>query len=150
MASFSLSVRGPSLSEPARGEPHVHSYRDKDALAEVQRRDLAGEIALIPGASTADTFMGYHECKADTYRYFCIRCGTHFGYHMAAPPAGWDPSLEVLLGALERESLEAVRLSRQMWFEKGVEWVQKWVTEGDGGLHHHLGTKAGIFLETKK
>lgn len=55
--------------------------------------------------------------------------------------------MDIALGSLDLESLEkeGVRPERQGWWEDGVGWIKKLVSEGDGGLIRHptgnVGTK---------
>lgn len=55
---------------------------------------------------------------------------------LAKRGSGAIPMLDVVLGSLDKESLETpgVRPDRHFYWRYGVEWVQNLVAEGDGSI----------------
>jgi hypothetical protein len=87
----------------------------------------------------ASTYVSYFSSSEDVHRTFCGRCGTHLSYRYSGPEEGVEgeyPFLDIPLGTLDRESLESegVRPARHGWWDDGVEWVRRLVTEGDSSL----------------
>jgi hypothetical protein len=110
------------------------------------------DIASPPPDSTIfeQSYLGRYISSPDTHRTFCTRCGTGLAFCYAGPrPESWKlgPIVDIALGSLDLESLEkeGVRPERQGWWEDGVGWIKKLVSEGDGGLIRHptgnVGTK---------
>ncbi len=57
---------------------------------------------------------------------------------------GWTLGeiVDIAVGTLDRESIEVVRPDRHGWWEDGVEWIRRLVSDGDGGaLIKHPGEK---------
>ena len=85
--------------------------------------------------------------KAPVTRFFCGRCGTGGWYvYYPMPIEGRCTSLDFNLGTLDRESLEKVRVTHHVWWDYGIEWVQKWQTLGDGEVVKDLATDGMVHL----
>jgi len=71
--------------------------------------------------------------SSDTkFRGFCEICGTSLCYRSSALEDGWPDMVDFLLGTLDREDLEKDWFipEREMWWEKGIPWVQDMVRAG--------------------
>jgi hypothetical protein len=102
----------------------------------------ASDVATGSEAVLKDTYLGRYISSPNTHRTFCTRCGTGLAFCYAGPrPDSWTlgPIIDVALGSLDLECLEreGVRPERQGWWEDGVGWIKKLVSEGDGGLIRH-------------
>lgn len=89
-----------------------------------------------------ETYLGRFVSSPNTHRTFCTRCGTGISFCYAGTrPESWTlgPIVDVALGSLDLESVEreGVRPERHGWWEDGVGWIKKLVSEGDGGLIRH-------------
>jgi hypothetical protein len=71
-------------------------------------------------------------------RSFCGNCGTNLAYVFEGRKEK-NPILmvDIVLGSLDTESLEmpGVRPERQFYWNSGVEWIKRLVTEGDSSVH---------------
>ncbi|KAH7416664.1 hypothetical protein BKA64DRAFT_768233 [Cadophora sp. MPI-SDFR-AT-0126] len=74
-------------------------------------------------------------------RSFCGDCGTNLAFVNLERNLGGDgdgrvATVDVVLGSLERSSLEVegVWPGRHEYWDSGVEWIRRLVTEGDGVL----------------
>ncbi|KAL2064539.1 hypothetical protein VTL71DRAFT_3676 [Oculimacula yallundae] len=72
-------------------------------------------------------------------RSFCGRCGTNLAFVNVERDMGSDgeiATLDIVLGSLDTESLEReeVRPERHTYWDSGVGWVKKLVTDGDVSL----------------
>ncbi|KAH9209942.1 Mss4-like protein [Leptodontidium sp. 2 PMI_412] len=72
-------------------------------------------------------------------RSFCGRCGTNLSFVNLERDMGGDgkvATVDIVLGSLDGESFDAegVRPDRHLYWDSGVGWVMRLVTEGDGGL----------------
>lgn len=72
-------------------------------------------------------------------RSFCSKCGTNLAFVDLERDMGGGgdvAKVDIVLGSLDRESLEVegVWPRRQEYWDSGVEWIKKLVTEGDGAL----------------
>lgn len=54
-------------------------------------------------------------------------------------PEGWPEMLDILMGTIDREDLERAELrpERHVWWEKGIDWVKKLFSGGDGEMPKH-------------
>ena len=54
-------------------------------------------------------------------------------------PDGWPDMLDIVLGTVDREDLELDSLvpERQLWWDKGISWVQKFSESGAMTLPKH-------------
>ncbi|QDS69405.1 hypothetical protein FKW77_004859 [Venturia effusa] len=100
------------------------------------------DVATGAEAVLQETYLGKYESSPNIHRTFCTRCGTGMAYCYAGPkPEAWTlgPIVDIALGTLDLESLEkdGVRPERHGWWEDGVGWIKKLVSEGDGGLIRH-------------
>jgi hypothetical protein len=70
-------------------------------------------------------------------RPFCGRCGTNLAYVFEGrKEKNPIPMVDIVLGSLDTESLEmpGVRPERQFYWNSGVEWIKRLVTEGDSSV----------------
>ena len=72
-------------------------------------------------------------------RSFCSKCGTNLAFVDLERDMGGGgdvAKVDIVLGSLDRESLEVegVWPRRHEYWDSGVEWIKKLVTEGDGAL----------------
>lgn len=72
-------------------------------------------------------------------RSFCSKCGTNLAFVDLERDMGGNGEMakvDIVLGSLDRESIEVegVLPSRHEYWDSGVEWIKKLVTEGDGVL----------------
>lgn len=82
------------------------------------------------------TYLGYYPSSPNVHRCFCMRCGTGLtGCSSRDRGPGWTLGeiVDIAVGSLDRESIEVVRPDRHGWWEVGVEWIRRLVSEGDGG-----------------
>ena len=92
------------------------------------------------------TYLTTYESSKGVHRGFCGRCGTNLFYWAADSPAGWTEMLDICLGSIDRKYLEEYRLvpERQMHWESGVDWIQKFSTQGlNDGVPKHPGDELG-------
>jgi hypothetical protein len=70
-------------------------------------------------------------------RSFCGKCGTNLLYVFEGR-AKVNPisMVDIVLGSLDTESLEkeGVRPDRHFYWESGVGWIKRLITEGDSSL----------------
>lgn len=98
----------------------------------------AADIFTSSAAANKDSFLTCYESSSERWRWFCARCGTNIAY-TAAMPAGFPPMLDVTLGSVDRRYLDSEALvpERQLWWDKGVGWIQRLATGGYGELPVH-------------
>ena len=73
-------------------------------------------------------------------RSFCGKCGTNLLYMRERRPEEDDTLMvDIVLGSLDGESLErqGVRPDRHFYWDSGVNWIKKLVTEGDRSLNEN-------------
>ena len=111
--------------------------------------------SLYPSNATQSTYLMHFQSpkRPQVHRTFCRRCGTSIFYTVSPHMPGYVPTLEILMATLDRECLqmEFVRPDRHAWWQFGIEWVQKWFTNGDDTLHTDVnghGTKLPIHADT--
>ncbi|KXX75977.1 hypothetical protein MMYC01_206834 [Madurella mycetomatis] len=101
----------------------------------------SASVASNPsGKLLAETYLGHYESSPGVHRCFCSRCGTGLTWCNSKDRGpGWTlgPIVDVAVGTLDRESIERVRPDRHGWWEDGVGWVKRLVSEGDGVLIKH-------------
>ena len=104
----------------------------------------AAEI-FKPSAASANTFLTFYESSEGRRRSFCGRCGTNLAYSIFPTPEGWPEMLDVVLGTVDREFLEGSNLApeRQLWWDCGVDWIQRFATEGAGHMVKHPSYEVG-------
>ena len=98
-----------------------------------------------PNAASASTFLTFYESSEGRRRSFCGRCGTNLAYSIYPTPEGWPEMLDVVLGTVDREFLEGSNLApeRQLWWDCGIDWIQRLATEGAGHLVKHPSYEVG-------
>ncbi|KAE9368122.1 hypothetical protein N431DRAFT_429324 [Stipitochalara longipes BDJ] len=69
-------------------------------------------------------------------RSFCGKCGTNLLYVREVKKKNSIPMVDIVLGSLDRESLErpGIRPNKHFYWDSGVDWVKRLTTEGDGTL----------------
>ncbi|KAF1969706.1 hypothetical protein BU23DRAFT_582460 [Bimuria novae-zelandiae CBS 107.79] len=84
----------------------------------------ASSATLAPKASA---YKSSHE----RWRWFCSRCGINIA-STAVMPAGFPSMLDITLGSVRREYVdgEALVPERHLWWDYGVDWIQRLATEG--------------------
>jgi hypothetical protein len=84
-----------------------------------------------------ESFVTHYNSSPDIWRTFCTRCGTNLTY-VCSKVRGFDtaPMVDLVLGSLDRESLEmpGVRPDRHFFWNAGIEWIQKVVSDGEVSL----------------
>jgi hypothetical protein len=69
-------------------------------------------------------------------------------------PEGWPDMLDITLGSVERECLDAHAMvpERHLWWDYGVDWIKSLATEGLGGVPVHPSYQIGetVGLEEEK
>lgn len=85
-----------------------------------------------PSAASENTLLTFYESSEGRRRSFCGRCGTNLAYSIFPTPDGWPEMLDVVPGIIDREFLEGnnVAPERQLWWDCGVDWIQRLTVEG--------------------
>ena len=62
-------------------------------------------------------------------------------------PDGWPDMLDIVLGTVDREDLERDSLApeRQLWWDRGIHWVQNFSESGAVALPKHPNYKINEF-----
>ncbi|KAF2648431.1 hypothetical protein K491DRAFT_612767 [Lophiostoma macrostomum CBS 122681] len=112
---------------------------DRKNQAEEQRG--AWEPALDVFTSTpsaSDHFLKSYESSNERWRWFCSRCGTNIAY-TAVMPEGFPNMLDIAMGSVDRCHLETSALipERHLWWDYGINWVQRLSAEGFGSIPIH-------------
>ncbi|KAG4443005.1 hypothetical protein IFR05_001536 [Cadophora sp. M221] len=99
-------------------------------------RDL---IQIQKGVESTSIAVANYVSSPGIVRSFCGRCGTNLSFVNRERDMGGDgkvATVDIVLGSLDEESfnVEGVRPDRHLYWDSGVEWVKRLVTEGDGGL----------------
>ena len=118
---------------------HPDASKRDDALAEKRSPWLPATRIFEPGPASTNSFLDFYESSAGRRRSFCGRCGTMVAYAALPMPHGWPDMLDIVLGTVDREDLERDSLApeRQLWWEKGIHWVQKFSESGAVALPKH-------------
>ena len=138
MAFLPLSSPLPPLG-PTRLEPPVEDDKlDWLPASEIfppNNKSNNGSVVVPP----PNSFLGAYMASEGVTRTFCKRCGTNITYSRHPMPKEWPEMLAILMGTIDREDLERAELrpERHLWWEKGIDWVQKLFSEGDGGMPKH-------------
>ncbi|KAI9714896.1 MAG: hypothetical protein M1820_000185 [Bogoriella megaspora] len=117
---LSVSLRPPPL-------PGNHRYSTPDhELTWHPANEALRQNSKECQESTLRFFVG----SKDRTRSFCGHCGTNIAYAAWPLPEsakGFPDLFDVVLGTLDREDLEQseLRPERQLWWEKGIGWVQE-------------------------
>ncbi|KAF2232326.1 hypothetical protein EV356DRAFT_256508 [Viridothelium virens] len=117
---FSVSLRPPP-------PPDTHHYSTPDN----ELTWLSADEALRQDSEESqESTVRFFVSSKDRTRSFCGHCGTNVAYAVWPIPGyakGFPDLFDVVLGTLDREDLERseMRPERQLWWEKGIEWVQK-------------------------
>lgn len=78
---------------------------------------------------------------------YCIELAGHLGLsqNVVCDPMlqGWPDMVDLLLGTVDRADSEMqwLRPERQLWWSKGIAWVQEFASEGGAGLPKHPGRR---------
>lgn len=89
------------------------------------------------GTGQSSSPLTFYDSSPGRRRSFCSRCGTMLSYiaYSHGVPEGWPLMLDIVLGTLDREFLEKDDWfvpERQLWWDKGIPWVQKVSVSGFG------------------
>jgi len=74
----------------------------------------------------------------EVIRSFCGKCGTNLSYVCESrKQTNATPMVDIVLGSLDGESLNqpGVRPDRHFYWDSGVDWIRKIITEGDVSLN---------------
>jgi len=101
-----------------------------------ERIEIPGSVACLRNDETADTFMSYFNSSPERVRTFCSRCGTNISYACHPMPADLLPTVDILLGTVDREDMEkySIQPDRHLWWNYGVDWIRRLVSDGDKSL----------------
>lgn len=109
----------------------------------------ADDVFQSGGPASRDSFLTFYESSENRSRSFCGRCGTNLAYRIHPTPEGWPGMIDILLGTVDRESLNEEWLApeRQLWWECGLDWVRKFATVGAGLSPKHPSYKINELVE---
>ncbi|GAB1314556.1 hypothetical protein MFIFM68171_04766 [Madurella fahalii] len=128
-----------AATDPSTAAATGRDAGDGDGAAD--RVYPSASVASNPPQKLLDeTYLAHYESSPGVHRCFCSRCGTGLTWCNSKDRGpGWTlgPIVDVAVGTLDRESMERVRPERQGWWEDGVGWVKRLLSEGDGGLIKH-------------
>lgn len=144
---FTLQLRRPeSESESARAAAPPDN---KDAAAPTEAEKVhyypTAGVVSNPSADVLNaTYLGHYPSSPNVHRCFCTRCGTGLTWCSSedrGPKWTLGPMVDVAVGTLDRGSIELARPDRHGWWEDGVGWIKRLLTEGDAGrlLRHPQG-----------
>lgn len=142
MVSASFALR--PASEFTRGRL-VSKKVDED----VGRTPWLPAAELYSKDSKHDTYLHFYESSPNRVRSFCSRCGTQMSYAIPEMPEGWPDMLDIVLGTVDREDLEKDGLApeRELWWAKGIPWVQRLSGGGSGGIPRHPLSNINVEVE---
>jgi hypothetical protein len=106
------------------------STEDSQEATKLNTTDL---IRAKPGDTPA---INYASSEGVT-RSFCGKCGTNLLYVFEGrKEKNPIPMVDIVLGSLDAESLAmpGVRPERQFYWDSGVDWIKRLVTEGESSL----------------
>ncbi|PGH12227.1 hypothetical protein AJ79_04407 [Helicocarpus griseus UAMH5409] len=104
----------------------------RSAGAESPTVDMSGNQLVHPNSASEETYLTHYSSSKSVWRTFCCRCGTNISF-VAYEEAGSETLMDLLLGTLDRESLELVGMpEHHIWWDLGIGWVKKLTAEGDG------------------
>ncbi|KAH6666825.1 hypothetical protein B0J14DRAFT_188983 [Halenospora varia] len=137
-----ISMVTASLALRSKATPTTTAPQQRDHLLEERTSWLPGAQVFIPGEANGDSFLTFYESSENRRRSFCGRCGTNIGYTAFLPlpmPAGWPDMLDIILGTVDREHLEKefMKPERQLWWDRGIGWVQELSCHGVGSVPIH-------------
>jgi hypothetical protein len=98
-----------------------------------ERTDITTE-EMVQRPSSLEGIFTFYQSSPEAWRTFCTKCGTNLSFVcLTERGSGAAPTIDVTFGSLDRESLEqpGVRPDRHFWYNRGIEWVQKVITDGD-------------------
>ncbi|KAL8662035.1 MAG: hypothetical protein Q9202_005089 [Teloschistes flavicans] len=83
-------------------------------------------------------------------RTFCGNCGTNLTYSIFPMLEGYPDMFDVLLGTVDRESLqtEDLRPERHLWWSCGIDWVQE-LTSGGQRIPRHPKGRLNEFVDAE-
>jgi hypothetical protein len=113
--------------------------KDPSVKAEAMTPWLPAVDVFTSGPVSNDSFLISFDSSEGRRRFFCGRCGTNLAYVAFPMPEGWPDMLDIILGTIYREDLEgdALQPERQLWWDCGIDWIQKMATQGVGSLPKH-------------
>ncbi|MCJ1453996.1 hypothetical protein MMC28_004346 [Mycoblastus sanguinarius] len=106
---------------------------------------------FLPGPASSDSFLTFYVSSKGRRRSFCGRCGTNLAYAMFPTPVGYPDMLDVVLGTVDREYLEHEWMvpERMMWWDCGIDWIQKFSSDG-AHVPKHPTHKIDEVVETQR
>lgn len=113
----------------------------------------AAEVFDYKSISNRKASLTFYKSSEGRTRWFCGRCGTNLAYSIdpGVIPEEWDwpKMLDIWLGTVDREDLEGEQLvpERQLWCDKGVNWIRKFATAGAGGIPEHPLSKINVVVD---
>ena len=96
---------------------------------------ISGNELLQDGPKSGKgTALRLYNSSPGKYRGFCGNCGTMLMYKSFKFPESWPDMMDILLGTVDREDLERdwMKPTRELWWDKGIPWIQELVREGTG------------------
>jgi hypothetical protein len=147
MITSSLVVRSKaSLSaEPSMRKPGDASREERGPWVPAETQ-FVSDVAL----ANNDSFLTFFDSSVGRRRWFCSRCGTNVAYLAFPMPDGWPVNmLDIFLGTVDRADLEDEVLSpeRQLWWGRGIKWVQELSSGGVGSLPKHPSSKVDEIVQ---
>jgi hypothetical protein len=86
-----------------------------------------------------NSYLSYFSSSKDVHRTFCGRCGTHLTYYCSEEDnkmvEKWGLYFDIHLGTLEKEGLARLRPCRHEWWDDGIGWIQKLLTDGEASFY---------------
>lgn len=94
---------------------------------------------LINGRADSLPVVNYAS-SLGVMRSFCGKCGTNLLFvYESGKKKNTTPMVDIVLGSLDRESLKqpGVRPDRHFYWDSGVDWIKRLVSEGDVSLNEN-------------
>ena len=144
-----ISMITASLVIRSTSKLNADASKRSQQMEEIRGAWLPGKAIFEPGEANRDSFLTFYESSEGRRRTFCGRCGTNLSYAMFPTMEGWPDMLDMVHGTIDRDCLqtEALAPERQLWWDYGVNWVQKLSAGGVDSLPKHPNYKMNELID---
>lgn len=137
--SVRVSPRNPPIPNSQLKSIALDRHLNRHHLLVYVRTLSMPPTGIFPLAHTQGIFLAHYWSSKQVCRTIYARCGTNISYAHHPMPEGYLSTLDVLLGTVDCEDLGGIRPERHVWWDHGMDWTRRLLTEGDGWFGDEMG-----------